>query len=36
MAGLPKEYSVLVTIVGASKTEYTLEEIGDLSDAADT
>ena len=27
MAGLPKEYSVLVSIVGASKTEYTLEEI---------
>ena len=27
MAGLPKEYSVLVTIVGASKTEYKLEEI---------
>ena len=27
MAGLPKEYSVLVTIVGASKTEYTLEEV---------
>ena len=27
MAGLPKEYSVLVTIVGASKKEYTLEEV---------
>ena len=27
MAGLPKEYSMLVTIVGASKTEYTLEEV---------
>lgn len=27
LAGLPKEYSVLVSIVGASKAEYTLEEI---------
>ena len=27
MAGLPKEYSVLVTVVGASKTEHTLEEV---------